>query len=97
MSSMVPQKAIEIIKSNWPPETYTMLREALQQAILVIDQFRWRDSYEEFQQKSIDALVWNGERIIIAHGEMRRSKVYWNHGVENLQNISHWIPLPEPH
>ena len=33
---MTNQEAIETIKNNWPPENYTMLREALAIAIQAI-------------------------------------------------------------
>ena len=32
------QEAIEVIKSNYPPENYTMLREALDLAIKVLSE-----------------------------------------------------------
>jgi hypothetical protein len=31
-----PEEAINAIKSNWPPENYTMLREALEFAVVAI-------------------------------------------------------------
>lgn len=35
---MTSKEAIEIIKSNYPPENYTMLREALNLAIRVLEE-----------------------------------------------------------
>ncbi len=34
---MTKQEAIETIRANWPPENYTMLREALTIAIDALD------------------------------------------------------------
>lgn len=34
---MTSKEAIEVIKSNYPPENYTMLREALDLAIKVLE------------------------------------------------------------
>ena len=35
---MTNKEAIKIIKSNYPPETYTMLREALDLAIKILEE-----------------------------------------------------------
>jgi hypothetical protein len=33
MNTLTPEKAVQTIKNNWPPENYTILREALTMAI----------------------------------------------------------------
>lgn len=35
---MTSKEAIQVIKSNYPPENYTMLREALDLAIKVLEE-----------------------------------------------------------
>ena len=35
-------RAIEVIRSNWPDERYTMLREALELAIRELESIKWQ-------------------------------------------------------
>jgi len=41
---MDAEEVIRIIKSNYPPENYTMLREALDSAILIVGTIRAGDA-----------------------------------------------------
>jgi len=41
---MDAEEVIRIIKSNYPPENYTMLREALDSAILIVGTIRSGDA-----------------------------------------------------
>ena len=61
---MTKQEAIETIKANWPPENYTMLREALTIAVDALDSDDNRCTYYEENGKepccthSCDGCMW---------------------------------------
>lgn len=43
------KKAIEVIKSNYPPSNYTLLREALDLAIKLLDEKVNKDNTDDFE------------------------------------------------
>ena len=47
------QEAIKVIKSNWPPENYTMLREALTMAIKAFEDL---EKAKEINQKLLNGI-----------------------------------------
>lgn len=51
MNNRTPEEAIKTIRSNWPDERYTMLRESLEYAITAI----------EDNAKLVKALEWYGD------------------------------------
>lgn len=46
---MNSEKAIEVIKANYPPERYTMFREALDLAIKVLGEKAGKDNMDDFE------------------------------------------------
>ena len=93
-------EAIEAIKKNYPPENYSVLREALDMAIEALELTRWIPVSERLPAKK-DAKGINFKILVL-----------FSNGVVDLWNpilvnehfdlqikhtyITHWMPLPEP-
>lgn len=77
---MTPEKAIEVIRANYPPENYTMLREALDAAV---------DALEQIDSLSKLAFLHNPARYVAEHfkrwgdSQLQFSKDL----MENLNNL----------
>lgn len=66
---MTSKEAIEVIKSNYPPEKYTILREALDFAIkLLEDDSKKEEWYKADECKLCEGLFEHNEKVIEVKG-----------------------------
>lgn len=78
-------EAIEAIRNNYPPENYSVLREALDMAIEALERTRWIPVSERLPDVK--------QAILATNGISRYTTTYlpeWD------SSFTHWIPLPEP-
>ncbi len=105
MSEITAKQAKAIIESNWPPESYTMLREALNLALTALDQLRWRDAEKEPPKYTGDYnVVCNVGSMLGGYTTVRtyrferipgrEPKWYIPNRPDEVVTITHWLPLP---
>lgn len=96
-------EAINAIRKNYPPENYSVLREALDMAIEALERTRWIPVSERLQDDLKECLLYlkleNGNQMAVGYFDIFIKKYFaMVHPYEALKEeiVTHWMPLPEP-
>ena len=89
-------EAIEAIRKNYPPENYSVLREALDMAIEALERTRWIPVSERLPEKDKSVFVFTdcGETDFAYIGHTTGH--WFTNGMLLIPTVTHWMPLPEP-
>ena len=98
---MTNEEAIEAIKCNWPDSRYTILREALDMAISAIRQ-QWISVKDRLPDQTDPAqkvlfITKTGGLFIGCYYKATAYDQFngWYSMCVRIDNVTHWIPLPE--
>ena len=80
-------EAIEAIRKNYPPENYSVLREALDMAIEALERTRWIPVSEQLPKKNQPVLITDGKTVGLT---------LFYQSPKDFARVTHWMPLPEP-
>ena len=99
---MTNEEAIEAIKCNWPDSRYTILREALDMAISALRQ-QWISVKDRLPDQTYPAqkvlfITKTGGLFIGCYYKATAYDQFngWYSMCVRIDNVTHWMPLPEP-
>lgn len=110
---MTNKEAIEAIKSNYPPKHYSILREALDKAMEVLEWAEWipityRDADDEEKEDGFTymftcPLPEENEEVLISSGKyisldtMCYDDGWYFDNYGDIRDVDAWMPLPKPY
>lgn len=94
---MTNKEAIKAIRCNYPPSSYSMLREALDLAIKLLEQQekeRWIPVSEELPNDKQRVIVTGNKKVACL---LYLDGKFWSGMLDQTHLVVAWRPMPEPY